>query len=98
MSKTRKSKIRTAQLPRHANTMKGLHEWYNAKFEKLGWMLLAKAKGYDSKVKEYLFGIKCLLDSIEHVMGEYQDPDRIHDLRVLYMNAKLLCDFVEENL
>ena len=60
-------------LPEYANTFYGLHHWYNAKFEKLGWMLLAKAKGQNDKISEYKRGIDRLLMSIEHVMGEYQD-------------------------
>lgn len=94
--KTRK--VSHTRLPENANTMKGLNEWYKDKFEKLGWMLLAKAKGRDLKIKEYKFSLQCLLDGIEHVMKEYQDPDRIHDLRVLQMNTKVLCDFVEKHL
>ena len=78
--------------------MKGLHHWYHAKFEKLGWMVLAKAKGHDSKVAEYKRGIQRLLDSIAHVMSEYRDPDRIHDLRVLHMNTMALQKFVQKHL
>jgi hypothetical protein len=82
----------------HANTMAGLHEWYEKKFEKLGWMVLAKEKGYDYKISNYKKGIHHLLESIEHVMAEYEDPDRVHDLEVLHMNVKCLEDFVMKHL
>lgn len=85
-------------LPEHAATYHGLHKWYQAKFEKLGWMVLAKAKGHHEKVAEYKRGIHRLLASIEHVMGEYQDPDRKHDLNVLHMNTMALKEFVAKSL
>ena len=78
--------------------MKGLHHWYHAKFEKLGWMVLAKAKGHHEKITEYKRGIRRLMESIEHVMGEYRDPDRIHDLRVLHMNTAELQRFADRHL
>lgn len=83
-----------ADLPKYANTFHGLHCWYEAKFEKLGWMVLAKEKGYDYKIESYKMGLEDLLKSIEHVMAEYEEEDRKHDLRVLHMNAKCLHDFV----
>jgi hypothetical protein len=36
-------------------------------FEKLGWMVLAKAKGQTSKIAEYKRGISRLLDSARNV-------------------------------
>lgn len=89
---------RKARLPEHANTFHGLHHWYRAKFEKLGWMVLAAAKGHHEKVAEYKRGIARLLKSIEHVMGEYEEADRKHDLRVLHMNTMELQRFVNAHL
>ncbi len=94
----RHTRKKTSRLPMHANTFNGLHDWYNAKFEKLGWMLLAKAKGNYSKVTQYKKGIKNLLTSIQHVMNEYVDIDKQHDLQVLYANTQTLYQFVMRNL
>jgi hypothetical protein len=70
--------------------MSGLSDWHKHVFEHLGWMVLAKAKGYDLKVKAYKMSVKNLIASIKHVMGEYEDHDRKHDLKVLLMNVELL--------
>jgi hypothetical protein len=99
---TRKHKVYNqyggTDLPKYANTFHGLHCWYEAKFEKLGWMVLAKEKGYDYKIESYKIGLEDLLKSIEHVMAEYEEEDRKHDLRVLHMNAKCLHDFVMKTM
>lgn len=95
MARTRKN---GSKLPEYAATFRGLHHWYDAKFEKLGWMVLAKAKGHTEKVTAYKTGINRLLKSIAHVSSEYQDPDRKHDLAVLHMNTLELKHFVEKTL
>ena len=88
----------SGHLPMHANTMCGLNHWYVAMHEKLGWMVLAKAKGYDFKVSAYKQAIEHLVKSIEHVKAEYKDHDRKHDLNVLLMNIKCLHSFVMKHL
>lgn len=87
-----------ATLPKYANTFHGLHCWYEAKFEKLGWMVLAKEKGYDYKLESYKRSLDDLLKSIEHVMAEYEDNDHKHDLQVLHDNVKCLQDFVAKTM
>jgi len=85
MAVTRKNR-----LPRHAATMSGLTHWHKHVFEHLGWMLLAKAKGMDAKVKAYKMSVDNLVLSIKHVMGEYENHDRKHDLKVMLMQVELL--------
>ena len=77
-------------LPMHSITFHGVQEWYKHEFEKFGWMLLAKAKGYDFKLTAYKRAIGHMIESIKHLMGEYQNPDHIHDLKVLLMNSMVL--------
>ena len=101
-NQTRKRKVRNqyggATLSKYASTFHGLQCWYHAKFEKLGWMVLAKEKGYDYKVESYKISLIDLLQSIEYLMAEYEDTDRIHDLTVMFDNVKCLQDFVMRNL
>ena len=78
------------KLPRYANTFHGLHKWYKSMFEKLGWMVLADAKGYHYKVSAYKKSIENLILSLEHLKNEYEDHNKIHDLNVLLMNTKVL--------
>ena len=94
---TRKSKS-FMKLPKYSGTMKGIHGWYEAMFEKLGWMVLAKAKGYNEKISAYKKAIDHLLKTTEHVMGEYESANRKHDLKVVHMNTTALKVFVEKNL
>lgn len=88
---------RDRHLPMYANTMHGLQHWYHREFEKLGWMVIANAKGYDYKVTAYKKNLQNLKKSLEHVMEEYQDPDRKHDLAVLHMNLMCLIDHVNKD-
>ena len=78
----------------YGSTFTGLHKWYNHKFEKLGWMVLASQRGETSKVQEYKRGIEELLTCLESSMDTYTDPDKRHDLVVLHMNAMELQTFV----
>lgn len=82
---SRKSTLRS--LPKYAVTFHAINKWYKHTFEKLGWMVLAKAKGYDYKIADYKKSIEHLLKTIEHVMGEYENHNRIHDLKVMRMNV-----------
>lgn len=85
-------------VPKHAATMHGINKWHIHMFEKLGWMVLAKAKGYKEKVALYKHGLKHLLETIDHVSAEYKDHNRKHDLNVLRMNIVELHDFVMKHL
>ena len=96
--KLKKFRATAARLPRDAMTYDGVYNWYRAKFEKLGWMVLAKAKGDMYKVNAYKKGIQSLLRSITHLMKESADLDRQHDLLVLHMNTKCLHDYVMKHL
>jgi len=85
-------------IPRNAATMGQLGRWFKAMHEKLGWITLAQAKGLNSKVVEYKRSLAHLVESIEYVMGEYTNMNRIHDLKVLLMEAKALVAYVDKHL
>ena len=78
--------------------MNGLQHWHDYAFEKLGWMVLMKAKGYNSKIVEYKKMLAHLLKSLEHVRAEYHNANRKHDLNVLHMNVIELHHFVMKHL
>jgi len=92
MKSTRRS---TIKLPRYAGTYHGVHKWYIAMFEKLGWMLLAKAKGNHSKVAEYKKSVDRMIRTMEHIKSEYEDHNKIHDLNVLLMNSRVLQEYIK---
>ena len=89
--------MKKARLPPYESTMVGLHKWYSAKLEKLGWMVLDKARGYEYKITTYKKSIQYLIDTIKNVQSEYQDPDRKHDLNILLMNTMALQEFVNKH-
>jgi uncharacterized coiled-coil DUF342 family protein len=64
--------------------------WHKAMFEKMGWMILAKAKGMNEKVRAYKTGVDDLVKSLQQMSKEYEDHNRKHDLNVMLMQAKLL--------
>jgi len=86
------------KVPRYAATMHQLGHWFKTMHEKLGWMTLAKAKGKNYKVVAYKRSLAELIRTIEHVMGEYMNMNRIHDLKVLHMEAKALQAYVSKHL
>ncbi len=65
----------------YAFTMKGIHHWHERTFEKLGWMVLAKAKGYDYKIETYKKSIDHLLKTIDHVEAEYRSLPMRYSLK-----------------
>lgn len=88
---------RGGELPKYANTFHGLHCWYEAKFEKLGWMVLAKEKGYDYKISSYKQSLNDLRISIETALREFEENDRKRDLQILHDNVNCLIDFVSRS-
>ena len=95
-SKSGRKNSMMRSLPENAATFHGLHHWHKEIFEKLGWMVLAKAKGMDYKISVYKKSIDHLIKSIKHVSAEYEEADRKHDLNVLLMQAECLKSTVAE--
>jgi len=76
-------------------TFEGLNQWYKAKFEKLGWMLLAKKYGMMDKVLSYQNSISRLIRAIEQKHKTIHDKDKKADLALMKENAELLLDHVK---
>ena len=78
-------------------TFHGLHCWYQAMFEKLGWMLLAQRDGYDSKIAEYKNGLKHLKEALEEKAAGMHDADKKEDLMVMHKNVATLMAHVSKD-
>jgi hypothetical protein len=74
----------------HEATNCGLQRWMVAKYEKLGWMCLAKQHGNMLKIEAYLESLRCLMASLEKKMKEVEEKDRKDDLAITLNNTKLL--------
>ena len=74
-------------------TKHGLADWNKAMYERLGWMFLAKKKGYHDKVKVYKDSINHLIHKTELKIKEVVNVDRKADLEIILGYAKLLKTF-----
>ena len=83
---------------KHKCTMHGLQKWFEMKFEKLGWMALAKAHGHDLLVRSYLQSIDHLSDCISDKIKTVQDPDRKEDLNIMCDHVDILCKAADKLL
>ena len=59
-------------------------------------MILAQAKGKNCNITAYKKSIVDLIHSIEHVINEYKNQNKQHDLKVLLMNTKILQAYVNK--
>jgi hypothetical protein len=99
MAKTRKnrsSKVMPSYIKKDM-TIHALNKWYEAMFEKLGWMILAKDKGYNDKIRTYITSVHRLRDSLEHKVRHVKESDRADDLRIMHQNVLLLINHVEKD-
>jgi len=78
-------------------TYHGIHLWYKHKFEKLGWMILAKKHGHNDKIMEYKNSIKRLHCSIEKKMKQIRDTDKRNDLKIMLENLEFLMEHVDKD-
>ena len=76
--------------PGHECTNCGLQKWMVAKYEKLGWMCLAKQHGDMLKIEAYLDSLRSLMSSLELKIKEVQEKDRKDDLEITLNNTKML--------
>jgi hypothetical protein len=78
-------------------TMCGLQQWYKSKFEKLGWMILAKNKNMHEKISEYKHSLEHLEKAIQHKMDYHVCKDDKDDLMIMLHNVKVLIEHVKKD-
>jgi uncharacterized coiled-coil DUF342 family protein len=78
-------------------TYHGINCWYEAMFEKLGWMILAKRDGYHDKLEEYKKSLRHLKEAIEEKHKVMVDVDKKHDLMILHKNVGTLIEHVSHD-
>ena len=61
-------------------------------------MILAKAKDHEYKISCYKRSVKELIKHADHLLSEYSDPDRLHDINVIKINTVFLDKFVTKHL
>jgi hypothetical protein len=76
--------------PAHKATFHGLHKWMKCKYEKLGWMCLAKKHGHNLIVECYLDSIERLKSSLEQKHNELHEQDRKDDIKILIDDVCIL--------
>lgn len=90
--RSNKSKTMGRHHPRA--TLHGLHKWYEAEFEKLGWMVLADKNGYKDKIVCYKSALMRLKDALETRLKMVKESDRAYDLKLMLKNTNTLIDHV----
>ena len=92
-SKSKKSPISS----RHFS-MKGLQDWHDHEYRHLGWMVLAKHRGNNDKIKAYKNSVDRLCRAIEKEMEEHKhNSDKLHDLKILHENVMVLHKHVKKD-
>jgi len=78
-------------------TIQGNNKPYEKMFEELGWMVLAKHKGFNDKVQTYKNSLQRLKTAIEQKMHKVHESDRKMDLQILHKNVMVLIDHAKKD-
>jgi len=78
-------------------TLHSLHHWFKHVFTDLGWMVLAKSKGYHDKINCYKNSIKRLHESIEYKIRTVHEIDHKNDLKIMLEDIECLMQHVEKD-
>ena len=71
-------------------TFHSLHKWYEAEFEKLGWMILAKSRNMKDKIHTYLNSLSRLHEALTHKLSHLRDSDKQEDIMIMIANVDIL--------
>jgi len=74
-----------------------LNLWYKSEFEQLGWMVLAKSKGYDEKVYNYINSAQRLYYQLECKVRDTKDHDKKQELMIMLKDLKCLIDHIHKD-
>lgn len=80
-----------------APTVDGVNHWYKHLFEHLGWMILAKERGYHDKLFAYKNSIKRLIEAIDDRMPQLSDKDYKKDFQIMKADLLVLKKHVEND-
>lgn len=93
-SKTKKRHSRTGSRKQKCHnpaTVHGLTHWCHEMFGKLGWIVLAKAKGgMNDKIISYKKSLERLEEKIACKIEEVDNSDTKKDLMIMLENVKIL--------
>jgi len=79
-------------------TYRGIHDWYHAMFEKLGWMIIAKRHGMMDKVSTYKNSLDRLKQTILKKHKLTVDKDKKTDLMIMLDNLEILIAHAAKDL
>jgi hypothetical protein len=100
MAKTKRRSSKRASTNKNQKieaTFHGIHKWYTAEFERLGWMVLAQNKGYKDKITTYKHSLMRLKNAIETKIASIHELDRKDDLLIMHKNLLVLIDHVHHD-
>ena len=96
MAKTRKQYSKSNN-EKNDYTYHGLHKWFESKFEKLGWMILAKQRGMTDKVLAYQNSVKLLHDALFYKSEQLHDKDRKNDIMIMKRDVEILMEHIKQD-
>jgi SMC interacting uncharacterized protein involved in chromosome segregation len=79
-------------------TFYGIHKWYKAMFEELGWMILAKTRGMLDKTSTYKNSLGRLKQAIVKKHASVHDKDKKDDLKYMLDNVDILIEHANRDL
>ena len=97
MRNTTRKSMKNMKDMKNKVTFNSLQEWHDSAFERLGWMVLADAKGNKGKIVMYKKELQHLIDSLDQGMRNFMEADRIRDLNILKNNVKILLAHVKKD-